>query len=101
MSKIEMKKNTILIAGEVEIYPEADMVSQVFGVEEKKAIKIMKCVKALHTLEDSEAQVILKLAEKFIAPNEFLYAVWFSGMSFEIMKIKGFLAEAGVPIDFL
>jgi len=65
MSEIKIKENTILLAG-----------GQVFGVSKERAKEILRQVKALHILEDSESQVILKLAEKFTSPNEFLYSVW-------------------------
>jgi len=101
LKKIEAKKNSILIAGEVEIYPEAIYVHRAFGVEEKRAGEIGKCVRALHIMEGCESQVILKLAEKFVLPNEFLFAVWLCGWHYQRMEIKSLLVKAGVPADFL
>ena len=93
MSENEIKENTILLAGEVEIHLEAEFMGQVFGVSKERAKEIIKQVKALHILEDLESQVILKLAEKFTSPNEFLYGVWLCGREFERMETIHSLSE--------
>ena len=86
MSEIKIKENTILLAGEVEIHPGVEFMEQAFGISEERAREILKQVRTLHVVEDFEPWVILKLAEKFTDPNEFLYGVWLCGRDFGIIE---------------